>query len=271
LYIRFHGTRHPSRLGQAEVVQFLSTLAVRDRVSASTQNQAMAAISFLYREVLRAPLEELEPIARAKRPVRIPVVLTKEEVGRAIAQMEGVPQLVAMLLYGSGLRVLECLTLRVKDIDFGYHEILVRGAKGDKDRLTMLPLGVEPVLRDHLLVVRALHERDLRRGGGRVDTPNALARKYPGAATEWRWQYVFPAARTYIDPESREASDGERLRHPHSSGVIRPLGHSDDDDLHARPARRRPWRAESDRCICAVKEASECYIARFAAYRRTGL
>lgn len=216
-FIRFHGTRHPSELDQSDVVEFLSSLATRDGVSASTQNQALAAISFLYREVLNSPLEKLEPIARAKRPVRVPVVLTKNEVERVFEQMEGTPQLAAMLLYGSGLRVLECLTLRVKDIDFAAHEILVRGAKGDKDRLTMLPLGVEQTLRDHLCEARALHERDLRRGGGRVDIPSALARKYPSASTEWRWQYVFPAARTYIDPESREL----RRHHLHVTVIQR--------------------------------------------------
>jgi len=186
-------------------------------VSASTQNQALAAISFLYREVLRTPLEQLDPIARAKRAIRLPVVLTKEEVKELIARMEGTPQLVAMLLYGSGLRVLECLTLRVKDLDFAAHEIVVRGGKGDKDRLTMLPSGVEERLREHLVEVRALHERDLKRGGGRADIPNALARKYPHASTEWRWQYVFPAVRTYIDLVSREV----RRHHLHVSVVQR--------------------------------------------------
>ena len=216
-YVRFHGTRHPSQLGQEDVVEFLSALAIRSRVSASTQNQALAAISFLYREVLRTPLEQLDPIARAKRAIRLPVVLTKEEVKELIARMEGTPQLVAMLLYGSGLRVLECLTLRVKDLDFAAHEIVVRGGKGNKDRLTMLPSGVEERLREHLVEVRALHERDLKRGGGRADIPNALARKYPHASTEWRWQYVFPAVRTYIDLVSREV----RRHHLHVSVVQR--------------------------------------------------
>jgi integron integrase len=192
-------------------------LAVRGRVSASTQNQALAAISFLYREVLSLPLEELEPIACAKRPVRVPVVLTTDEVGKVLGQMEGTPQLVAMLLYGSGLRLLECLTLRVKDIDFSAREILVRGAKGDKDRLTMLPMGIGQALQEHLGEVRALHARDLKRGGGRVDIPNALVRKYPRAATEWRWQYVFPAARTCIDAETREL----RRHHLHATVIQR--------------------------------------------------
>ncbi len=216
-YVRFHGTRHPSELDQGQVVEFLSALAIRNRVSASTQNQAMAAISFLYRQVLGTPLEQIDPIARAKRAVRVPVVLATEEVRQVIGEMDGTPQLVAMLLYGSGLRVLECLQVRVKDIDFGAHEIVVRGGKGDKDRVTMLPLGVEERLREHLAEVRAVHERDLKRGGGRADIPNALARKYPRASTEWRWQYVFPATRTYIDVLSREV----RRHHLHVSVVQR--------------------------------------------------
>jgi integron integrase len=216
-YVRFHGTRHPSELGQDDVVEFLSALAIRNHVSGSTQNQAMAAISFLYREVLGTPLEQLDPIARAKRAVRLPVVLTAEEVKQVIAAMDGTPRLAAMLLYGSGLRVLECLQLRVKDVDFAAHEIVVRGGKGDKDRLTMLPGVVEEPLQDHLKEVRGLHQRDLKRGGGRVDIPNALARKYPNASTEWRWQYVFPAARTNIDVVTREV----RRHHLHVTVVQR--------------------------------------------------
>lgn len=198
-------------------MEFLSALAIRSKVSASTQNQALAAIAFLYREVLRTPLEQVEPVVRAKRSVRLPVVLTREEVRFVIGQMEETPQLVAMLLYGSGLRVLESLQLRVKDVDFAAHEILVRAGKGDKDRVTMLPDGVTQRLRDHLASGRALHERDLKRGGGRAEIPNALARKYPKASTEWRWQYVFPAARTYVDVVSREL----RRHHLHVTVVQR--------------------------------------------------
>jgi len=216
-YVRYHGTCYPSGLDRDKVVEFLSALAIRNRVASSTQNQAMAAISFLYREVLGTPFEELEPIARAKPSVRVPVVLTQEEVRQVIGRMEATPHLVAMLLYGSGLRVLECLRLRIKDLDFGAHEIVVKSGKGDKDRLTMLPVAVEERLRDHLEAVRALHARDLKRGGGRVDIPNALARKYPNASTEWRWQYVFPAARTYIDVVTREV----RRHHLHVTVVQR--------------------------------------------------
>jgi len=216
-YVRFHGIRHPSLLGQGDVVAFLSALATRGNVTSSTQNQAMAALSFLYREVIGRPLEETERVARAKRSVRVPVVLTRDEVKRVIAELDEVPQLVALLLYGSGLRLLECLQLRIKDIDFGSHEIVVRAGKGDKDRMTMLPEGVAERLRSHLEVVRGVHARDLKRGGGRVDIPNALARKYPRASTEWRWQWVFPAARTYLDPVTREL----RRHHMHVTVVQR--------------------------------------------------
>ena len=216
-YVRFHGTRHPSLLSQDDVVAFLSALAIRGNVSSSTQNQAMAAVAFLYREVIGRPLEETDRIARAKRPVRVPVVLTREEVKRVIGELEEVSRLVSLLLYGSGLRLLECLQLRVKDVDFPSHEITVRGGKGDKDRVTMLPLGVVEQLQTHLESVRVLHTRDLKRGGGRVDLPTALARKYPKASTEWRWQWLFPATRTYVDPLSREL----RRHHLHLTVVQR--------------------------------------------------
>jgi integron integrase len=216
-YVRFHGTRHPSELGQDDVVKFLSALAIRGRVSSSTQNQAMAAISFLYSEVLRTPLEQVDGIPRAKRPVRLPVVLTRDEVKAVLGRMDGTPLLVTTLLYGSGLRIQECIQLRVKDIDFASREILVRSGKGDKDRVTMLPAKVETSLRDHLATARALHARDLKRGGGRAEVPNALARKYPRASTEWRWQYVFPATRTYVDPLTREL----RRHHIHVTVIQR--------------------------------------------------
>jgi integron integrase len=216
-YIKFHGKRHPSVLGRQHVVEFLSSLAIQSNVSAATQNQALAAIGFLYREVLRLPLEDVEQVPRAKRPVRLPVVLTREEVKRVISEMDGTPQLVAILLYGAGLRVLECLQLRVKDIDFAAHQILVRVGKGNKDRITMLPAAAESLLRKHFVEVRAIHVRDLRRGGGRADVPDALARKYPSASTEWRWQYVFPATRTHIDAVTREL----RRHHLHVTVIQR--------------------------------------------------
>lgn len=215
-YIRFHGKRHPRELGRDHVEEFLTSLAIHTNVSASTQNQALAAIGFLYREVLEQPLEDSERLARAKLPVRLPVVLTRDEVKRLIAEMEGPPQLATILLYGSGMRVMECLQLRVKDLDFGNRQILVRG-KGSKDRITMLPAASEALLRGHLEEVRVTHARDLRRGGGRVDVPGALARKYPKASTEFRWQYVFPASRTHIDIVTREL----RRHHLHPTVIQR--------------------------------------------------
>ena len=203
-YIRFHGKQHPRELGRDYVEEFLTSLAIQSNASASTQNQALAAVGFLYRDVLNIPLEETGRLAREKRPVRLPVVLTRNETKRLIGEMDGVTQLVAVLLYGAGMRVLECLQLRVKDIDFGNHQILVRGGKGNKDRITMLPAAAESRLREHLNEVRVTHARDLRRGGGRVDIPGALIRKYPKASTEFRWQYVFPAMRTHIDLVTRE-------------------------------------------------------------------
>ena len=215
-YIRFHGKRHPRELGRDHVEEFLTSLAIHTNVSASTQNQALAAIGFLYRDVLEQPLEDSERLARAKRPVRLPVVLTRDEVKRLIAEMEGPAQLATILLYGSGMRVMECLQLRVKDLDFGNRQILVRG-KGNKDRITMLPAASETLLREHLGEVRVTHARDLRRGGGRVDLPGAIGRKYPKASTEFRWQYVFPAARTYIDIVTREL----RRHHLHPTVIQR--------------------------------------------------
>lgn len=216
-YIRFHRKRHPREMGREQVEDFLSSLAIQLNVSASTQNQALAAIGFLYREVLNIPLEGTEQLTRAKRPVRLPVVLTRDEMKRLIGEMDGSPQLVAMLLYGAGLRVLECLQLRVKDVDFAGHQIHVRGGKGDKDRLTMLPTAAESRLREHLDEVRFIHARDLRRGAGRVDIPGALIKKYPKASTEFRWQYVFPATRTHIDLVTREL----RRHHLHVTVIQR--------------------------------------------------
>ena len=216
-YIKFHGKRHPGELDRDHVEEFLASLAIESNVSASTQNQALAAIGFLYRDVLNLPLEDSEALARAKRPVRLPVVLTREEVRRLISELEGAPQLVAMLLYGAGMRVLECLELRVKDIDFSGRQILIRSGKGNRDRLTILPTAAESRLRDHIEDVRLTHARDLRRGGGRVDIPGALARKYPKASTEFRWQWVFPATRTYVDVVTREL----RRHHLHVTVIQR--------------------------------------------------
>jgi integron integrase len=199
-FILFHGKRHPAEMGKQEIEQFLTALAVKRRVASSTQNQALAAILFLYKEVLGQDPGWLDDVVRAKRPQRLPVVLPRQEVEALLAALDGLSWVMAMLLYGSGLRLMECLRLRVKDIDFTRNEILVREGKGDKDRVTMLPVAVKEAFLKHLDRVRQLHERDLKAGLGHVQLPDALARKYPNANREWGWQWVFPAARICTDP-----------------------------------------------------------------------
>ncbi len=201
-FILANGTRHPSEMGEREVEWFLTRLAVQGKVAASTQNQALSALLFLYREVLGQNLPWMENIRRAKRPERLPVVLTIEEVSRLLVQMSGVHHLMASLLYGSGIRLMECVRLRVQDIDFVRREILVRRGKGGKDRRTMLPARAVPALQLHLAQTRMLHDRDLAVGYGSVWLPGALARKYPAADREWIWQYVFPSRLRSIDPRS---------------------------------------------------------------------
>lgn len=203
-FILFHNKRHPAEMGAAEVTEFLSYLAVSRRVAASTQNQALAALLFLYRQTLGIDLPWLDNVVRAKRPARLPVVLTKEEVRMLLSQLGQQNWLMASLLYGSGLRLKECLRLRVKDIDFDYKQIVVRDAKGDKNRVTMLPVSLLEPLRKHLTYVSSIHVRDLREGFGQVNLPYALAKKYPKANKDWRWQFVFPAAQRSRDPHSKE-------------------------------------------------------------------
>lgn len=203
-FILHNGKKHPNELGAEEVEAFLTHLAVQGRVAASTQNQAKSALLFLYREVLGDELPWLDNVEQAKTPKRLPVVLTREEVQKVLSQLEGQHRLAAGLLYGAGLRILECLRLRVKDVDFARKEILVRDGKGFKDRVTMLPQSLVPVLQQHLERVKALHEQDLQAGYGAVFLPNALDRKYPNAAREWGWQYVFPSANLSTDPRSGE-------------------------------------------------------------------
>jgi integron integrase len=198
-FVKHHGFRHPAEMSTPEVTAFLSSLAERGGVSASTQNQALAALMFLYRDVLSTELAWPVDVVRAKRPRRLPEVLTRDEVRAILAHLEGVPRLVAELLYGAGLRVTECLTLRIRDVELSRREILVREGKGGKDRVTMLPDRMVPELRRHLERVRRLHERELAAGRGRVPLPGAIERKYPTAAVEWGWQYVFPAARCHRD------------------------------------------------------------------------
>ncbi len=201
-FILFHNKQHPASLGEDAVSAFLSHLATNRNVAASTQNQALSALLFLYEHVLGRPLDLLKNIVRAKRPERLPVVFTREEVRRILARLDGVEFLMASLLYGAGLRLLECLRLRVKDIDFGYNQITVRDAKGNKDRVTMLPASVKAQLRQHLMSVETVHDQDLQEGFGEVFLPGALAKKYPNAPREWGWQYVFPAKKRSIDPRS---------------------------------------------------------------------
>lgn len=203
-YILFHNKRHPAEMGAAEVTQFLSNLAVSHKVSASTQNQALAALLFLYRYVLSIDLPWLDDVVRAKKPTRLPVVLTKEETRTLLAHLKQQEWLMASLLYGAGLRLMECLRLRVKDVDFGYKQIVVRDAKGNRDRVTILPSTIEEPLRQHLIYVRSIHKRDLREGFGHTLLPYALAKKYPNADREWAWQFVFPASRRTQDPRSKE-------------------------------------------------------------------
>lgn len=207
-YILFHGKRHPAEMGAAELTQFLTALAVQGKVAASTQNQALSALLFLYREVLGHEVPWLDDLVHAKRPRRLPVVLTRDEVRTLLGHLRGVTRLMVLLLYGAGLRVLECARLRVKDIDFGLNQIVVRAGKGDKDRVTMLPAAAKADLARHLDHVRRQYEQDLRRGAGWVELPGALMRKYPNAGREWGWQWVFPATRIYVDRVT-----GQRRRH----------------------------------------------------------
>lgn len=199
-FLRYHGRRHPRQMGAAEVTAFLNYLALGRRVAAGTQNQALAAILFLYRVVLEQPLPWLGKLDRAKRPVRRPVVLSIEDTARLLAHLDGIPRLVAELLYGAGLRVEEALSLRVKDLDLSRREILVRSGKGAKDRVTMLPEQLTQPLVIHLARVRALHDRDLALGLGRAPLPYALAGKFPKADRQWAWQFVFPSVSTCTDP-----------------------------------------------------------------------
>ncbi|MGH8612285.1 MAG: integron integrase [Gammaproteobacteria bacterium] len=231
-YILFHGKRHPAAMGKEEVEGFLTHLAVERKVAASTQNQALSAILFLYKEVLGRELEWLDNVQRAKRPARVPVVLTEAEVRALLGQLEGRHWLMASLLYGAGLRLMECVRLRVKDIDFGYAQITVRDGKGEKDRVTMLPVALREKLAQHLERVQALHQKDLREGFGEVYLPYALARKYPRAGREWAWQYVFPASKRSIDPRS----DSERRHHIDEQSLQRAVKTASRQAGIAKPA-----------------------------------
>ena len=282
-YILFHGKRHPSEMGAPELTRYLSSLAIDGNVAASTQSQALSALLFLYREALDQDVPWLDDVVRAKRPVRLPVVLTRDEVQSVIRKLRGTPRLMAILMYGSGLRLLECARLRVQDVDFERHQIVVRGGKGDK--VTTLPSIVTPELTRHLDFVKRQHDRDLRAGAGWVELPWALARKYTNAGREWAWQWVFPATRFYVDRATgqrrrhhlhesvvqRAVKDAVRhtgipkraschtLRHsfhpltrgrpghPNRPGTARPSRRQHYHDLHPRPEPRAGGRAEPGR------------------------
>ncbi len=214
-FYEFHGRRNPADLGREHVSEFLSSLASAKKVSASTQNQALSALLFLYGEVIGTRFPWLDDPVRAKRPVYLAVVLSREEVAAVLGRMTGVPRLIATLLYGSGLRLLECCRLRVKDVDFGRSQVFVRRRKGGKDRVTMLPGAVRPELIAHLERVRRQHEADVAGGAGWVELPDALDRKLPAAGRDWAWQWAFPATRRYFDRES-----GQRRRHHLHETVI---------------------------------------------------
>ena len=213
-FIVFHGKRHPRELGEREVTAFVSSLAGRG-VSASTQNQALSAILFLFEVVLGQRLGWMNRIVRAQRPARLPVVLSRDEVSSLLSRLRGPVWLMVSLMYGTGLRLLECVELRVKDINFDRSEVMIRDGKGGKDRVTMLPAAMRAPLLDHLKRVKAQHESDLAAGRGRVALPGTLRAKYPSASCEWAWQWVFPATRFYVDQAT-----GERRRHHLHESVL---------------------------------------------------
>ncbi|WP_155312807.1 integron integrase [Desulfosarcina ovata] len=214
-YIYFHKKQHPEDMDENHITDFLNYLAVDRKVASSTQNQALCALVFLYRHVLKKDLPQFENLIHAKRPSKLPVVFTREEVRDILLQLEGVTWIMGQLLYGAGLRVMECVRLRIKDIDFGYRQITVRDGKGHKDRITMLPVIVVEPLKRHLEKTKKAHELDLEAGFGKVFLPYALERKYPHANKSWDWQYVFPASRRSIDPRS-----GAEQRHHLSEAVL---------------------------------------------------
>lgn len=233
-FIIFNEKRHPSELGAVEIEVFLTHLAVEKKVSPSTQNQALAALQFLYNEILHLALdEEILPVP-AKRTKHLPVVLSQREAHVVLNELHGVYQLITQLLYGSGLRVTECLSLRVKDLDFDREEVTVRSGKGAKDRRTMLPNTISQPLKDHLERVRLNYKQDLKEGFGSVYLPGRLSRKYPNAAREWIWQYVFPAPKRSRDPRSGEV----RRHHLHPSSLrraVRTAARKAGVDKHVTP------------------------------------
>jgi integron integrase len=214
-YIFFHNVRHPAEMAEPEINAFLTHLAVKERISASTQTQALSALLFLYRHVLGREIGDLGEVIRARKPKRVPVVMTREEVKSVLCHLTGDKWLMASLMYGAGLRLMECLRLRVQDIDFSRNEITIRDGKGAKDRITMLPESLKQALGRHLVQVRAIHGKDLKDGCGRVQMPDALDRKYPNAPREWRWQWVFPQENRW-----KNLKTGEKGRHHTDESLV---------------------------------------------------
>ncbi len=237
-YILFHGKRHPKEMGAQEVEAFLTHLAVAGRVSASTQNQAKSALLFLYREVLEIQLPWLDNVTQAKAPKRLPVVLTVAEVQAVLSGLKGTHLLIASLLYGGGMRLMEAVRLRVKDVDFARHEIIVREGKGFKDRVTMLPETIVAPLQAHLLKVKTLHEEDLAAGFGEAYLPFALDKKYPTAGCEWGWQYIFPSKNLSADPRTSKT----RRHHVDEKGVQRAVKQAVRDVGLTKPATPHTFR-----------------------------
>ncbi len=268
-FLRFNSFRDPREMGKEEVERFLSHLAVERDVAASTQNQAFSALLFLYRDVLGITLDWLDGVVRAKRPKRLPVVLTRDEVTAVLRHLSGANLIAAMLMYGAGLRLLECLTLRVKDIDFGYRQITVREGKGNKDRITVLPAAVEPRLKLHIEDVRVQFEKDLKEGGGYVRLPKALGRKYPNADRTWGWQWVFPAHRQYEDSETgprhrhhldetvlqRAVKEAARLADVKKHATCHTLRHNADSRIMPTRAVVWPWEVENPADLSSLRAA----------------
>jgi integron integrase len=237
-FIRFHGMRHPAEMAEPEVGEFLTDLARVGNVSASTQNQALSALLFLYKEVLNQEIGWLKQVERAKKPARLPVVLSRDEVHKIFAHLHGTHRLMAGLLYGSGLCLMECVRLRVKDVDFAYARITVRDTKSGRDRVTMLPVNLAAPLQRHLQKVKAQHEQDLADGFGEVWLPDALARKYPNAAREWSWQFVFPSSRISVDPRSQ----AKRRHHINESALQQAVKKAVRAARLTKPASRHTFR-----------------------------
>ena len=214
-FIFFHHVRHPAEMAEPEMNQFLTHLAVKEHVSASTQNQALSALLFLYRYVLNREIGDLGEVIRARKPIRVPIVMTREEVKAVLNHLTGDKWLMASLMYGAGLRLMECLRLRVQDVDFGRNEITIRDGKGAKDRMTMLPESLKSPLQDHLQKVKKIHKKDLAEGWGRVKMPDALDRKYPNAPSDWRWKWVFPQEKRW-----KNLKTGEEGRHHADESLV---------------------------------------------------